>query len=209
MVLMGNAVWTTTHSASHLGVYDKFLSRTVNIDIDFLTTPGNIKAIAYQALMPNLCDCSLPLSVLSDPKFPEYQPSAGLFSGLISELYDLNLDSVKVRNPYGCPKCKHPSVPRLNGLIGRTLAAEVIEPDDILLGLLKKRDHVGMADYVRSLRGEERFDSIVMNGKSAMECAVYKMSLGQIDPRDVEVRFHSFEKESMIRKILAKRKASL
>lgn len=31
-----------------------------------------------------------------------------------------------------------------------------------------------------------------MEGKSAMECAVYKASIGEIDPRDIEAGFEPY-----------------
>jgi len=32
-----------------------------------------------------------------------------------------------------------------------------------------------------------------MDGKSAMQCGLYKMSQGQIDPRQIEAKFGSFD----------------
>lgn len=117
----------------------------------------------------------------------------------IDRLFDLDQTKLKIRNPMGCSKCRHPTITELNGFSGVTLAAEMVEPDDMLLSLIKRGDSIGMRRHVSDMRGSTRFDDPKMVGKSAMECAVYKMSLGLLDPREIEPRFHSFEREEMIR----------
>jgi hypothetical protein len=68
----------------------------------------------------------------------------------------------------------------------------MVEPDEGLCELLQNNDRIGMGRYWRSL-ASGRFDDPMLAGKTAMECAVYKAQLGQIDLRDVESHFESFE----------------
>lgn len=50
---------------------------------------------------------------------------------------------------------------------------------------------LSLSRYLASLR-TSRYDEPDMTGKSAMDCAIYKMSKGEIDPREIEPRFMSF-----------------
>ncbi len=93
----------------------------------------------------------------------------------------------------GCAHCANDELPHLNGTAGRTVVAEMIEPshDDTFLRCVRQRDNLALRRHLRGRRAAP-FDSPDMNGKSAMECAVYKASIGEIDPRDVESRFQSY-----------------
>jgi len=191
MVLTGTSVYTTTHAPSAMGVYDKLASDTIGISRDFLASPDSIKLIVYQALLPRNCPhCALPLA--------DEGEECSLMA-LLHELYELDTARLRKRNPEGCQHCRHDSIPELNGFSGRELVAEMIEPDPQVLDYVKRSDAVGLAHYLSSLRGDVRYDEPEMRGKSAMECAVYKASQGLIDPREIEPRFHSFEKERIIR----------
>lgn len=191
MVLTGTSVYTTTHAPSAMGVYDKLASDTIGVSRDFLSFPDSIKLIVYQALIPKNCShCALPLGDTADELN---------LKSLLHELYDLDVTRLRKRNADGCDLCRHESIPELNGFGGRELVAEMLEPDPQILDYVKRSDAVGLAHYLSSLRGDVRYDDPEMRGKSAMECAVYKASQGCIDPREIEPRFHSFEKERLIR----------
>lgn len=199
VVLMGTSAYTTTHAPSALGAFDKLASDMVGVSKDFLSVPGNIKLLTYQALIPSLCSCALPLLDLARNASSEYCASGRGYINRINKLYDLDEAKLRIRNPAGCEKCRHKSLPQLNGFAGRALAAEMVEPDEVLLSMVKKGDSLGMRRHVADLRGGTRFDDPSMVGKSAMECAIYKASMGILDPREIEPRFHSFEREEMIR----------
>ena len=191
MVLTGTSVYTTTHAPGAMGVYDKLASDTIGISRDFLGSPDSIKLIVYQALLPKNCPhCALPL---------DDGEVEGELKSLLHELYDLDVTRLRKRNPLGCEVCRHESIPELNGFGGRELVAEMLEPDPSILDYVKRADTVGLSHYLGSLRGNVRYDDPEMRGKSAMECAVYKASQGLIDPREIEPRFHSFDKERLIR----------
>ncbi|WP_241213176.1 hypothetical protein SR914_20645 [Comamonas testosteroni] len=82
-------------------------------------------------------------------------------------------------------------MPELNGLLGRTVVAELVEPDDHFLECIRDSKTIELSRYLASLR-TSRYDDPDMTGKSAMDCAIYKMSKGEIDPREIEPRFMSF-----------------
>ncbi|UUZ66545.1 hypothetical protein LP417_33885 (plasmid) [Polaromonas sp. P1-6] len=172
----------------------------VGVSRDFLATPGHIKLITYQALLPKLCSCALHLGRIAQHGHTEYTDKGAGYMKRIESLYDLDTEKLRIRNPEGCDICRHPTIPELNGFAGRTLAAEMVEPDEDLLTLVKQGDSIGMMHHMTDLRGNTRFDDPRMVGKTAMECAVYKMSQGLIDPRELEPRFHSFEREEMLRR---------
>lgn len=100
----------------------------------------------------------------------------------------------------GCPRCIKPELPELNGFAGRTVVAEMIEPDEEMLGYIFKGDNIGRDRYWREM-ASKRFDDTNLTGKTTMECAVYKAirganhenkPCGNIDPREIEPRFMSF-----------------
>ncbi|WP_350494903.1 ATPase, T2SS/T4P/T4SS family [Neopusillimonas aromaticivorans] len=56
----GVNVYTTTHAPSALLVAERLASSVIGVSRDFLATPGILKLVVYQALMPCLCAyCSL------------------------------------------------------------------------------------------------------------------------------------------------------
>jgi general secretion pathway protein E len=197
---MGTSFYSTTHAPSALGAYDKLASDMVGVSRHFLATPGNIKLIAYQSLLPKLCDCAIPLESLSTPGHVDFSKNGSNYIARIEQLYRIDTGKIKIRNINGCSKCRHESISELNGFSGRTLAAEMIEPDETLLTLVKQGDSIGMHRYIYQSGTATAFDDPVMTGKTAMDCAVYKMSQGIVDPREIEPRFHSFEREAILRK---------
>src|SRR5690606_16315784 len=94
----------------------------------------------------------------------------------------------------GCAQCRSRQLAELNGLAGRTVVAEMIEPgaDDVFLQCVRQGDNIRLRRHLAQMRAAP-FDAPDMHGKSAMECAIYKALHGQIDPRDVEARFKAFE----------------
>lgn len=199
-VLMGTSFYSTTHAPSALGAYDKLASDMVGVSRHFLATPGNIKLIAYQSLLPKLCDCAIPVENISKPGHVDYTKNGADYISRIEQLYRIDTGKVKIRNAMGCSKCRHESISELNGFSGRTLAAEMIEPDETLLTLVKQGDSIGMHRYIYQSGTATAFDDPMMTGKTAMDCAVYKMSQGIVDPREIEPRFHSFEREAILRR---------
>ena len=135
--------------------------------------------------------CALPLQSLHEgPDARRWQA----WSRCFLDLYALDPQAIRVRNPEGCGKCDCPELPNLRGISGRTVVAEMIEPahDEVFLDCLRKRDNLHLRRHLDAQRSTS-FNDADMRGKSAMDCAIYKASIGQIDPRDIEPRFRAFE----------------
>lgn len=208
MDLAGSGVnlYTTTHAASALMIPERLASDFIGISRDFLATPGVLKLLVFQALLPRLCRyCSLPLEHLhSGPDGQAWQQWTSRFT----VLYGLDAAGLRIRDPQGCSHCASEELPHLNGTRGRTVVAEMIEPscDDAFLRCVRQRDNLALRRHLRARRVAP-FDSADMEGKSAMECAVYKASIGEIDPRDIESRFQSYASVARERSVLETRHA--
>jgi general secretion pathway protein E len=81
----------------------------------------------------------------------------------------------------------------MSGTVGRTVVAEMLSTtqDAKLFSLLHRGDQTQMHRWFRT-RPKTLLTDPDMQGKSALECALYKMSTGQIDPREVEANFGVF-----------------
>ena len=84
----------------------------------------------------------------------------------------------------------------MTGVKGRTAVAEMLSmaQDAELFSLLGQADQVAMRRWA-SGRDKTPYVDPNMRGKSAHECALYKMSIGQIDPREIESNFGVFTEQ--------------
>lgn len=199
LVSSGTNVYTTVHVGGAALIPERLASDFLGVSRDLLATPGVLKLLVYQALLPRLCTCALPFSSL-------FKGGQGLddrhyegdhwraYANRIGNLYQADTSALRVRNPEGCEHCRKPDLPSLHGFAGRTVVAEMIEPSSDLrmLGAIRQGDALRLMTLAASQR-TATFDSPDMHGKTAMECAVYKALTGEIDPREVEPRFQAFE----------------
>lgn len=198
----GHSVYTTTHARSALGVFDRFASQAIGIPREVLATPDIIKLNVYQALMPVSCpNCKKKPSDFAHAmglKGTELDEHNKYFD-LLYDLYAIHPDSFMLVDPNGCEHCRNPELPELNGFSGRTVVAEMIEPDEQMLEYVLKCDNISLQRYWRSWAPENIMDPN-MNGRTTMECAVHKAGLGIIDPREIEGRFQRFTTVAIKRK---------
>ncbi len=172
----GVYVYTTVHAPSARAIVDRLASDFIAVPRDFLTTPGILKLLVYQALLPRLClDCALPAA---PAELVRQQPGGDVghwrrWLGWVGQAWGIDPASLRLRNPDGCTQCRRAALPELFGYDGRTVAAECLEP---------------------GLPGADGGDGYVPDPRaSAMAHAMEKVVAGQVDPRDVEVRFMAFE----------------
>ncbi len=172
----GVNVYTTVHAPCAALIPARLASEFIGVPADFLAMPGVLKLLVYQALLPALCPhCAQPASTLV--KAGGHHPDGTWRSGaqwgawldLIQRLYDCGRDTLRIRNPEGCPACRQAGIPELYGYAGRVLAAEIIEP--------------ALSMQV---------------AQSAMDCAFAQALLGLVDPRDIELRFQAFETRALM-----------
>ena len=204
----GSNLYTTTHAGSAILIPDRLASDFIGISRDLLATPGILKLLVYQTLLPTLCPhCRLPFSSLfEDDDASGYWQR---YAERLVRLYGIDIAALRARNPEGCTHCRTELLPELSGISGRTVVAEMIEPttDEAVLRLIRKGDALGLRAHFLSHRTAP-FTSPDMTGKTAMECAVYKASVGEVDPRDIEPRFMSFETVALQRSHQARRARS-
>lgn len=203
VVESGHSVYTTIHARSALGIVERLVSPAIGVPRDVLASPGILKLLVYQALLPVTCPhCARTVekhaeaTCETDEQFALHEE----YFARIKRLYGLGASNFRLRNPDGCPQCVKPDLPELNGFAGRTVVAEMIEPDDEILSYILE----GRAlDLQRAWRARANLDFHMpdMDGRTAMESAIYKAGQGIIDPRQIEPRFESFETVERRRKV--------
>lgn len=179
----GVNVYTTIHAPSARAIPERLASRFIGIPADFLDTPGVLKLLVFQALLPRLCPaCALPAEAgfLATDARPAGSPAYWRqWLGWIRQLWGIAAEDLRLRNPGGCSQCRQAQLPELSGYKGRTVAAECLEP--------------GLPDS-----GSAAHHPYIPDHKeSAMAHAMAKVAAGQLDPRDVEVRFMAFETQML------------
>lgn len=194
----GANCYTTIHVGSALGIPQRLASMQIGIPWDVLGSPRILKLLCYQTLLPVLCACAEPAQrLLQGGRDAIGIPRAGqwwrLYLDRIERMYGLSEDRLRVRNSEGCERCRRKGIPELYGYAGRTVVAEIFEPgmDQDALRAINDGDELRLHQIFHSHR-TSAFDAPDMQGKSAMECAVYKMSQGWLDPRDIEPHFVAF-----------------
>lgn len=181
----GHSAIATIHAPSAIDMITLRLSSSeLGVPRDVIATPGFINLLMYQALLPLNCPfCSLKGT---DPKAgvrPEYLEK-------IQRLFGISADKLKFRNMEGCSECRREDLPKLNGIKGRTVVAEIVELDHTMLKLYRDQRNLELKNYIRSLR-TSAFDDPDCTGKTVLEVAMYKVSCGEIDPFEVERKFGS------------------
>ncbi|NYT36999.1 ATPase, T2SS/T4P/T4SS family [Allopusillimonas soli] len=173
----GVNVYATVHALSADLIPARLASDFIGVSKDFLATPGMLRLLVYQALIPALCQrCAQPADrLLAGAPGADGQNRCGRYwqrwLDILCQLYERSTDTLRIRNPEGCEACSLGKPVELRGYEGHTLAAEVVEP--------------AMACAPEM---------------SAMACAVDKAFAGMVDPRDVEPRFRAFETELIVAK---------
>jgi type II secretory ATPase GspE/PulE/Tfp pilus assembly ATPase PilB-like protein len=181
----GVNVYTTVHAPSAAAIPDRLASDFIGVSRDFLASAGMLKLLVFQVLIPVLCaHCALPASTLAAADSSlghafRTREQWATWLGLIQELFG-SPASLKIRNPQGCGHCRTPQTHALNGYAGRTVAAELIEP--------------GVSPLPQ---------------RSALDSAMLRAFRGEIDPRDIERRFHAFETLALRRRAPGGRAAPL
>jgi len=198
IVEAGTNLSATVHVGSVAGIPARLASTQIGVALDVLAAPGILKLLIYQALLPQLCRCALPLEQLDDgacdamgrPRDAEHWRG---FRALLTNLYGKPVQGIRIRNPAGCPHCQTRGLAQLYGYQGRTVVAEHFAPADHTEALhaIARRDWITLAQC-HAAASDLDPASPNMRGKTAMQCAVYKMLQGQLDPRDVEPRFRPF-----------------
>jgi type II secretory ATPase GspE/PulE/Tfp pilus assembly ATPase PilB-like protein len=198
----GVNLYTTVHAGSALLIVDRLSSSFIGVARDLLSTPGILKLLVYQCLMARLCAyCALDVRQVIAAGC--WRCANGIMRdcnwfkqwlNTVERVLDVRADGLRFRREAGCEHCLTGNISSLNGTQGRTVVAEMIEPvtESEFLDGIKRHDGIGLYEWFHA-RPRSHFSDPDMSGKTAMQCALYKMSQGLIDPRQIESKFGSFE----------------
>ncbi|MEA4896377.1 MAG: ATPase, T2SS/T4P/T4SS family [Desulfovibrio sp.] len=170
--LTGHSVWATIHANNAMGI----IARLVSILATHYRNPleqicdHNVLAgLEYQRLLPMLCpECKIRLMDLKPEERQQYLPED--VAGRLRRVLD-DRESVYVRGD-GCEKC------RKRGLIGQTVAAEIVATDQEMLGYLREGNIPRAHEYWLKEKG----------GRSYVDHAVELIKEGLVDPYLAEER---------------------
>lgn len=159
-VQSGHQVFTTVHASSAIGIVARLAG--IGVKRDVLGGTDFLSGLIYQTLLPVLCDkCKVGID------------DSGADDDLKSRLSRVSenfIDSIRFRGK-GCGACSE------TGITGRTVAAEIIIPDNEIMKLIREGDDASALQHWKR-----------NGGKTALHTGIQKMNAGIVDPRDVEHR---------------------
>ncbi len=177
-VMSGHRCLTTVHASSAIAIASRLCSEPILMPRAVLAGKGFISLLVYQTLLPELCPhCRRPAADGCEPDYLAY----------IAGKFEVDVSGMQVSSGTSCgqPKCR-------NGIIGRTVAAEIVTASTDMRVLLLEGKDIDVERMWRRSRWA-RFDDEDMTGKTAFEHGLYKSLQGQVDPRDLEANFESFQ----------------
>lgn len=162
--MTGHQVWTSLHANNALAIFDRLKDQ--GVDEFKLTDPELITGLVAQRLVRRLCNrCSITLA--------EYLESGGDISDLERETISGHELSVRFPNTNAKGCCK-------DGYNGRTIIAEVIEPDSRLLKMIAEGRREDAQQYwLTSLHGmslREHAWLKIISGEICISDAMNKVS---------------------------------
>lgn len=196
----GVNIYTTVHASCASSVPDRLCSDFIGVSKDFLLSSSVLRLIVYQSLIGKICpNCSLPISTLLNGYTDIYGvKKTGRFWGAwldqIQNLYSVDITTMRIRNQQGCACCGIGQLKELKGYVGRTVAAEIIEPN-LHWDFLNNVRHNSTNDWLlEKINQYSKGTSIVdIEWRTAMDSAVIKALDSQVDPRDIEHSFQSYK----------------
>jgi len=193
----GISLYTTVHAGSALWVPERLSSSFIGVPRDLLATPGILKLLVFQCLLPLLCQgCAQTYEqiaaltqwrcALSKVRASSWREA---WISSLEEQAELPRTRLRFRSEQGCSQCAN-GLSALIGTSGRTVAAEMIDPfeEPNFLRDLKANDGLRMHRWFEQ-RQRSALSDEDMTGKSARQCALYKVWNGLVDPRTVEQVF--------------------
>ncbi|MBQ69377.1 hypothetical protein CL689_04890 [Candidatus Saccharibacteria bacterium] len=189
----GHQIFTTIHATSALGTVKRLLSPQIGLTRDVLGADDFFTALVYQKLIQKVCPhCNVPaIGTLSDSKL-----------ALLEVKFNLDVNKLRCASVKGCPHCRISGFQEssngendqdvLLGVKGQTVIAEIIVPDDQMREYITNGEDLKAKRYWRSLR-KAGYDDPNMDGKTAFEHGLYKVSQGLVDLRTLESSFVPIE----------------
>lgn len=186
----GVRLYTTVHAAGAALAPARLHSDFIRVSLDLLTTPGVLKLLVHQCLLPRLCSyCAIPLESLLDfpsHAIPRHSPPFSHWLRQLKRLMNTNdLSQINVRRLAGCEHCINTELPELKGWQGRVVSAEILEP-------------ARYPDYLTALSSRQPVLPVLMRAgwRPLRSNALEQVQLGLIDPFDLERHFDMFDAPS-------------
>lgn len=174
----GHQVLTTLHAPSAMGSMERL--RDFQLTPSTLGSQDFVAGLVYQRLLPILCPvCSKLFSeVLSVDK--PLDAHIKLANRLQEALGDHGVANVRINgNNPDCEACMG------TGVSGRTVCAEIVQPDLTMLRLFRSDKMVEAFEYWRSMSDRDPL-SDKMAGKTVLEHGLHKVAMGKVSPVDLE-----------------------
>ncbi len=169
----GHRVYTTVHASTATAIVSRLIG--IGVDPSLLCTPDVLKGLIYQTLVPVLCShCKISSTQWLACDDNEVTRRAVDLKRVTSalEVRGHSTREIAYRSSNGCTHCAG------NGVVGRTLIAEVAQPDDEMLGLFRHGDYIGARKHwIRSL-----------GGQPVEEHSLHLVASGKVSPLDIEWR---------------------
>ena len=178
----GHLAMGTVHAHLISNIIPRLTNDQIGVSRQALTGPNILNLLVYQALVPKLCRCcALPTSIAL-----RVDPDVREIEDVLRRRFGLATARLRWTRPEGCPACQG------RGTFGKTIVAEMLQPDRIWLRHVRNNDDDAALQHFRSA-GNRQFDSPDMTGKTVFEHALYKAMQGEIDVRNCE-EFDGFER---------------
>ncbi len=178
----GHLAMGTVHAHLISNIIPRLTNDQIGVSRQALTGPNILNLLVYQALVPRLCRCcALPTSIAI-----RLDPDAREIEEVLRRRFGIATTRLRWMRPEGCAACNG------RGTHGKTIVAEMLQPDRIWLRHVRDNDDDAALQHFRSF-GNRQFDSADMTGKTVFEHALYKALQGEIDVRNCE-EFDGFER---------------
>jgi general secretion pathway protein E len=158
--MTGHQVWSTLHSNDAITI--PFRLKDLHVEEYKLVDPTLLTGLVSQRLVRKLCPhCRR--GIINSDDLPH---------GVMGRLDEAHIatNSVRIHNPKGCDKCS------FTGYSGRTIAAEVILPDNGFMELVKVDNKIDAFDYWIN----------ELNGRTMVEYGMDLVEKGIASPLDAE-----------------------
>lgn len=167
-VQTGHTALTTVHAGSAIGIVARL--RSLGIPDDVLGGSDFITSLMYQTLLQVVCkNCCISHSEFKRSALEKNEiGSLHMLDKLSSVAGNRSTENIVFRNRRGCDHC-------VNGVIGRTVVAEIIEPTpNIRAAIERHQDSLALYHHLNS------------GGRLIIDHAIDKIIAGVADPFDVE-----------------------
>jgi type II secretory ATPase GspE/PulE/Tfp pilus assembly ATPase PilB-like protein len=178
----GHLAMGTVHAHLVSNIIPRLTNDQIGVSRQALTGPNIINLLVYQALVPKLCArCSW-----STQDALSHDGDAREIEEILRRRFRLPTSRLRWVRPGGCLACHG------RGTQGKTIVAEMLQPDRIWLRHVRENDDDAALQHYRSFSDSD-LAGPDMTGKTVFEHALHKALGGEIDVRNCE-EFDGFER---------------